>query len=926
MVIPPQPHGKSPSGRLTPALRGPGAWRSEGTRTGDGMTAAAKARRVGRWVALVTWVAVLAASEVAAQGLDGLESDPFSSLLRRSGRESYRNYAEYEYRPYRTRINQDIRYNFFGDFLADGFMAFRLEEQRPGASVIAKDEAYRSLFNNLVVARTSYGRYNFALTVGDEIRNTLSPMTMQQAGFSGLRWEMEFPNNRVTLLAARGFDRTDFPGYESFSTPVRVEGIVDLSTRRTQIVETNPVYTWGGHWETQVGDVLTLGGTFLNQQQINSDLDGGDGLLKGSAPYADMKPPQVVVLQVTDDSPLDLRGGAAVFEVTVEVEATVAGVDTVFSSDRDSPDYLAGIEPVRSGGRRVGEHWEAIGEEEALLYTVTLPDGMTPRRIRYRIVAANDYRVGVSQTHPFVGGERQTPVFTLHRARGNITDYSNRGMVVLDHGLNSAQTFYGVDFVADLVGLQVRGEVVGNWLHRKFPVRDGHHSVENVWGWYLNAVKSVDGFYGLSLAGELFRLDPRYGGGHNSRRGGLVLYTDKGGTGFESMTAEYPLVEDNDDGDRYADDNANDYPFATALEAGVYPGLDEDNDNIPDDDRNANGIPDYQEAFLLYYSDPQEFVYGLDLNNNGVIDARENDNKPDYPYDRDRKGYHLTATLSPWPGLEVGLGRYRMKTVASSERAVSTYGVAAYELESPRWGRVRLNHDTKRVRDSIPDSVYVFDPTRNITPLDPPDPDVLQQQDSWVFTTYGGTRFHPVRGLTVENNVQFIQNRRHDLDDTPVSEREVRNAFTMVNKVDFEWEWGRFRIHPMYKRLWRRQTLSTRSDPMVSEVQSAPMLRIDYGLTEDLMLQFGQQGVRLGFLGIDRALAFRNVDKVDPFRSYSSTDFLLMLTLKGNYLGNTITTNSGLQLQRRKFDDEDAGKDSRFTRLFVEIVAGFERM
>ena len=130
----------------------------------------------------------------------------------------------------------------------------------------------------------------------------------------------------------------------------------------------------------------------------------------------------------------------------------------------------------------------------------------------------------------------------------------------------------------------------------------------------------------------------------------------------------------------------------------------------------------------------------------------------------------------------------------------------------------------------------------------------------------------------------------------------------------------------MYKRLWQRQTLSTRSSPLVSQVQSAPMVRVDYELTDELLLQFGQQGIRLGFLGVDRALAFRSLDRVDPFRSYSSTDFLLMLTLKGNYLGNTVTTNSGLQLQRRTFDDEDTGKDTRFTRLFVEIVAGFERL
>jgi hypothetical protein len=878
--------------------------------------------RTAGWLALLCLVWLSA----SAQGVGAADEESFGYILRRSGRDSYRNYAEYAYQPYRTRINQDVRYNFFGDFLADGFLAFRLEEQRPGSSVIAKDEAYRSLFNKLVVAQTSYGRLNFALTVGDEIRSTLSPMTMQQAGFNGLRWEMEFPNNRVTLLAARGFDATDFPGYESFSTPVRVEGIVDLNTRKTEIREENPVYTWGGHWETQVGDVLTLGGTFLNQHQTNANLDSGDGYLRGSAPYADMLPPRIVVLRFTDDSPLDGRSGAAVFDVAVEVEATMAGIDTLFSSEADSPHYLAALAPVRSGGHQVGEHWEASGEDEELLYTIALPAEITPRRIRYRIVAANDYRIAAAQTHPFVGGERTTPFFILERAPGNIGDYTNRTLLVLEHGLNSAQTLCGLDFAADLVGLKVRGEVVANQLTRKFPVRDGHHSASTDWGWYVNAVRTFSGWQGLSVAGELFRIDPRYGGGYDSRRGGVLLYTDKGGQGFESVTAEYPLVEDNDDNDRYADDNANDYPGSTALERGVYPGLDEDHDNIPDDDKNANGVPDYEEAFLLYYSDPQEFVYGLDLNNNGVIDVRENDNKPDYPYDRDRKGHHVTVGLSPWVGVKVGLGHYRMRTIAGSERAISSYFIAAYEYENPRWVHIRLNHDTKRVKDNIPDSVYVYDPERGVTPLSAPDRDLLLQKNSWVTTSFAGTRVRPLRNLTVENNLQFTQNRQQDLADTPLSEREVRSAFTMVNRIDYSWEWRRFKIHPMYKRLWRRQTLSTREEPLVSQVQSAPILRVDYALTDALVLQFGLQGVRLGFLGVDRALTFHSVDRVDPFRSYSSTDFLLMLTLKGNYLGNTVTTNSGLQLQHRKYDDADAGKGERFTRFFVEVVAGFEQL
>ena len=225
-----------------------------------------------------------------------------------------------------------------------------------------------------------------------------------------------------------------------------------------------------------------------------------------------------------------------------------------------------------------------------------------------------------------------------------MSDGSNFRELVIDYGLNSGQTLYGMDFAADLAGLKLRGEVSKNTLYRKYPIISGRSLRHDTQAWYLQAVRTFPRLRRLSLGAEFFHVGPRYGGGYDSRRGGVVLYTDTGGDGLSPMVAEFPLVDDNDDNDRYSDDNENDHPGSFDLEAGVYPGLDEDNDNIPDDDRNANGIPDYEEPFLLYHSDPQEFVYGLDLNNNGVIDVRENDNKPDYPYDRDR-----AAATTPLP-------------------------------------------------------------------------------------------------------------------------------------------------------------------------------------------------------------------------------------------------------------------------------------
>ena len=365
------------------------------------------------------------------------------------------------------------------------------------------------------------------------------------------------------------------------------------------------------------------------------------------------------------------------------------------------------------------------------------------------------------------------------RATGEVRDFSNRRAVEFDYGFATGQTLFGFDVAATFVGLKVRGEYQRNLLYRSFPVLRGQRDQQRAAAWYVHAIKDVGRW---EVGGEVFRLGPRYGGGYDSRRGGVRLYTDLGGESQDQqMLSEFPLVDDNDDNDRYADDNLRDYPNGSETESGVFPGLDEDNDNIPDDDKNANGIPDFEEPFLLYYSDPQEFVYGIDLNNNGVIDERENDNKPDYPYDRDRRGLHGFVALPDWRGLSAGVGYYRQDEIAGPGQAVSRYGRVSYGFDVPRWGQVQLDHDSKRVEDTVPDSVYVFRAGENNNPDQPPTPDALLMADSWVHTSFVGTRLARLDQLHLENNAQWILNRQLAAD------ARVQ-TFTMVNKADYTYE------------------------------------------------------------------------------------------------------------------------------------------
>ena len=139
--------------------------------------------------------------------------------------------------------------------------------------------------------------------------------------------------------------------------------------------------------------------------------------------------------------------------------------------------------------------------------------------------------------------------------------------------------------------------------------------------------------------------------------------------GLTNNTIFWDLVQDNEDGDRYPDKRAGNLqgqPNDREDEDidGVFPGQDDDNDGLPDTNRNFNDVPDYVEPFLMYYVESNDFFYGLDRNNNDDPDVREDDLDPDYPYDADQRGIHLFGQLDLTPQWSLGAGRYDIEQIA----------------------------------------------------------------------------------------------------------------------------------------------------------------------------------------------------------------------------------------------------------------------
>ena len=160
--------------------------------------------------------------------------------------------------------------------------------------------------------------------------------------------------------------------------------------------------------------------------------------------------------------------------------------------------------------------------------------------------------------------------------------------------------------------------------------------------WFFNISKQAYPFFAFA---EAYALDEAYSTT-------AYLVDSNGDIQYDNTQRNlYEFVEDNDDQDQFPDwiraGSANDRL--------IFPGWDENNDFISDFNQNDNAtitnlIPDYDEPFLRYAVDRPEFLFGIDLNNNGWIDRFEDDDLPDYPYKTDRRGYNAFGGIEIMPG------------------------------------------------------------------------------------------------------------------------------------------------------------------------------------------------------------------------------------------------------------------------------------
>jgi len=947
----------------------------------------------------------------AAPGLEG------DFLL--AAQESYPAYAWDRYVGYNALVpSRRAVYDRLGQFVNYGIYGLRWSEIRDrytqdkiDAGLDVGDLSGRSsvlqqsnFFNFLAVVRQNYGGEFMSMTMGRNLSTSFSPLVLNHMTYGGLRVDYGSPRHDFTFLLSRGGT---------------LEASVLFSRLRGDeggFSELSPVIVTGANWKGHFG-ALELGANFFRQLQSNVKSKPGS-LVRGDVPYPEIRSPKVLKVRVSDDSPRDL-GGVAVYDAHIFLKGLVDSVEVFYTSSREQADatafvYRAGLRADFVEGRDTGERHEADGADEQIIIAFDLASlyNLEPRLVvveaEIEVMVEGDYRIGIRQfydfempdgsidpnrTWPFTPAagdismdqfedhlDQEEGYFTVRRSEGSPATGSGPQVVRFRHAIPTAQTFYGLNANLLTEHFHLEGEFVLNPQDFKFPTEKGKRLGETAKAAYLTLLGKM-GKVG-NLGAELFRIEPTYGGWYDSRRGGLMLHTDLRevveGVYTKPITQEFRVYDDNDDHDNWPDDfpgNAdilympkgafNRPTFQSSRpEGGVYPGLDMNGDLILDYDRNRNAVEDFLEPFFGYDSDPPEFVYGFDLNNNLVPDFRENDDEPDYPYQRDQQGLHLfyDFTHRPWWLSLARIGWYRSEEIVGGHEMSVAYARLGLVSEAPEFW-LSFRDDVKRVRDDIPDDVYrvvlVFDPGGSATkdvvkinerynqPRHPPPADFLPMRNSVVNTAHVDSRWMPLSGMQVGNSFKYLLNRKlddEDRDGKALQQAETLHNFSMVNKVSYtrevlpklsvtarvkhllaKWDEGSYvpvdtlGTHEFLEPV-EEEDGTTRLDTVAVPENAAswslitPELLVSYALTPRTHIEFGQHGLFLPFL------RSRFVDREISANSHTQNVSLIQLTMQGAYGGYKMASNVGLRWENVDWNERALGADIDFTAFFVDVI------
>ena len=860
----------------------------------------------------------------------------------------YESYARQGYRTYNSGIFGQVtrnRYDDLGNFVLDGVRVFELEEGRTNppesGSFIDKSRFYQQYLNRLLVAQDSYGNWSSRLIVGDRIRTKFTALTLDLVALNGARWDADVDGTQFSFVTSR----LDWPIFSGDN--LELHGARDWAT-----------YLHGGHVQREFG-VLDVSFSYVNLHRTNSLTAWGDNSIKGVVPRKNT-PPAYVVVKFGDGSPKD-GGGARIYDLHVEgalaairplvtrhdseqIDRTYPNRDRFFPLGKTIPPYIEFLRgDLVVAPDDDGEFLEAKGSE-FLLYWFEIPQHMRGQVecLRFRGLVANDYLIEMaevflpaatpSSANVDISGERATFFYPVIAAEGEVRDGSNRRWVDFEYGRHTGRTNASLRLEVQHRDFFLRTELARTFEFRQYPSRAGHGKWQRrtADAFFVNATRD---WHRASLGFEVFHMAPQYSTSISVEDRNYRTYTEDLRSPFSvfpsfderyNNTLELSTVDDNDDRDRFPDMH---FLPNFADNDGIFPGLDLDQDGQPDPNENGNTAPDYLEPFLLYRVDPPEYDYGDDLDNNGIIDHREDDFAPDYPYDVDTQGHHLFAGLRPGPGLELTLGRYHTRQLWGAGENRVAYFKAAYQRSLFPYGRLELFNVFKQVQDDIEDDTPQFLPRiSNALPFEVRGTfdanvdnfelveDELAMRHSLVNTAYFKATFFRIDALNIDQRLQYRVNFQRP---TSLQPANRIGTWSWVFRAAYSWNVGSLTVMPRIKYMgFVQRDRSDRVRP-ISERFFYPILTATYDLTPMTRFSAGAQGLP--------ALKSRYRDRVNSAVNYGAEDYVLMVTNRTTYKGYHLSLSTGYQRKRLQFDDRSRQvEDIDQGLFFMRLVMGLE--
>jgi hypothetical protein len=840
--------------------------------------------------------------------------------------QEYTNYARRHYQRY-VNISQegDFFYDMYGNYITRGELVYDWTVAGPqtAGSSLFKTDRFGSWFSSLAIASDRKGQYSYALTIGDRIRSTLTPMTFSKPSFAGMQFDLATDKYEATLLVSRP------------SSPGQVETSLTTSTGRFRSNDTNLL---GGRGTIQIGDFVKLGATYVNAFNASTKGQAFEGNpFKGTLTEGQNSSDITrIEVRLSDDSPEDNEAGAAFFQE--EMIITTIDGQRVSNRRRIGDSSILNFSPSIQGGFRQEGFLAADGSEViALIYDLEGPQyinsfGPRPEQIKnieFLLLLANDYRIDVTSNRQLNANGQPVllsegiPERTV-RADGNVKDGSNQGFVRVNYGLPVANEIFGITLdVTDLGGgFFLSGEWDRNRRHFRYPRRaqndvtrhESHSTTADAW--FVNVYKRGYPYFGF---GEVYNVDPSYS--TSSFLAGTL--NDAADINYDDPTRfVYEFIDDNDDQDRNPDWlRAN---FSQDLR--VFPGYDENNDFISDFNQNdfelrRNSVPDYEEPFLRYNSDRPEFLFGIDMNNNRIIDRFENDNLPDYLYKRDRRGYNVYVGSHLGPEARLTVGRLDERQLADDRENVTNYALLTYDLDVAGLGRFQVYNNYRIVQDDIRDDVIEWIVRQGTPGVFVPYTDPLPLRDAWANTLYLGYQYRGDR-LQFINRFKWEIVKQNDYDDRPLDQQDIRETaslFGVVNKIDYTYDLGVLKLQPRWKSEFLRQRPTVRED---SQVRSATtelrellsvLVRVPILSRTEL-----QTGVEYLLVNQYRKNLEDNALRGDRNEIVGALQF----TNNADYLGYNLWTQVGMRVTRI---DRDAVDDVLTeTTMFATVFAGLD--